>query len=172
MLVLLGLKLMVMAPLMCIGGVIMALRQDVVLSSSIIVIIPVMAVAVWIILSKATPLFRSIQIKIDRVNQIMREKLMGVRVIRAFVRNDYEAKRFDEANRDLTTTTLRVNRIIALAIPSLIIIMNMSTVAIIWFGGHRITVSYAHRKPNCLLDIYYGDNDINNVSYGYVCNGA
>jgi len=63
---------------------------------------------------------------------------MGVRVIRAFVRNDYEAKRFDEANRDLTTTTLRVNRIIALAIPSLIIIMNMSTVAIIWFGGHRI----------------------------------
>jgi len=138
MLVLLGLNLMVMAPLMCIGGVIMALRQDVVLSSSIIVIIPVMAVAVWIILSKATPLFRSIQIKIDRVNQIMREKLMGVRVIRAFVRNDYEAKRFDEANRDLTTTTLRVNRIIALAIPSLIIIMNMSTVAIIWFGGHRI----------------------------------
>ena len=138
MLVLLGLNLMVMAPLMCIGGVIMALRQDVVLSSSIIVIIPVMAVAVWIILSKATPLFRSIQIKIDRVNQIMREKLMGVRVIRAFVRNDYEAKRFDETNRDLTTTTLRVNRIIALAIPSLIIIMNMSTVAIIWFGGHRI----------------------------------
>ncbi|HXL01551.1 MAG TPA: ABC transporter ATP-binding protein [Candidatus Atribacteria bacterium] len=138
MLVLLGLNLMVMAPLMCIGGVIMALRQDVVLSSSIIVIIPVMAVAVWIILSKATPLFRSIQIKIDRVNQIMREKLMGVRVIRAFVRNDYEAKRFDETNRDLTTTTLRVNRIIALAIPSLIIIMNMSTVAIIWFGGYRI----------------------------------
>jgi ATP-binding cassette subfamily B protein len=138
MLVLLGLNLMVMAPLMCIGGVIMALRQDVVLSSSIIVIIPVMAVAVWIILSKATPLFRSIQIKIDRVNQIMREKLMGVRVIRAFVRNDYESKRFYEANRDLTTTTLRVNRIIALAIPSLMVIMNMSAVAIIWFGGHRI----------------------------------
>jgi len=138
MLVLLGLNIMVMAPIMCIGGIIMALRQDVVLSSSIIIIVPIMAVVVWILLSKATPLFRSIQVKIDRVNQIMREKLMGVRVIRAFVRNDYEVRRFDEANRDLTTTTLRVNRIIAFAIPSLIIIMNMSTIAIMWFGGHRI----------------------------------
>jgi ATP-binding cassette subfamily B protein len=138
MLVLLGLNLMVMAPLMCIGGIIMALRQDVVLSSSIIIIAPLMAVVVWLLIIKATPLFRSIQIKIDRVNQIMREKLMGIRVIRAFVRSDYEAGRFDEANRDLTSTTLRVNRIMALAIPALIIIMNMSTVAIIWFGGHRI----------------------------------
>ncbi len=138
MLVLLGLNLMVMAPIMCIGGIIMALRQDVVLSSSIIVIMPIMAVAVGLILMKATPLFRSIQVKIDRVNQIMREKLMGVRVIRAFVKNDYEVRRFDEANRDLTATTLRVSRIIALAIPSLIIIMNMSTIAIIWLGGHRI----------------------------------
>jgi len=138
MLVLLGLNLMVMAPLMCLGGIIMALSQDVVLSSSIIIIAPLMGVVVWLLLIKATPLFRSIQIKIDRVNQIMREKLMGVRVIRAFVRSDYEARRFDEANRDLTSTTLRVNRIMALAIPALIIIMNMSTVAIIWFGGHRI----------------------------------
>jgi len=97
-----------------------------------------MAIAVGILLAKATPLFRSMQLKIDKVNQIMREKLMGVRVIRAFVRNEYEAKRFDKANRDLTNTALRVNRILALAIPSLIIIMNFSTVAIIWFGGHRI----------------------------------
>ena len=136
--VLLGLNLMVMAPLMCIGCIRMALRQDVVLSSSIIVIMPIMAVAVGLILMKATPLFRSIQVKIDRVNQIMREKLMGVRVIRAFVKNDYEVRRFDEANRDLTATTLRVSRIIAFAIPSLIIIMNMSTIAIIWLGGYRI----------------------------------
>lgn len=138
MLVLFGLNLMVMAPIICIGGIIMALRQDVVLSYSIIIIAPIMAAVVGILLAKATPLFRSMQSKIDRVNQIMREKLMGVRVIRAFVRNDYEAKRFDEANRDLTSTALRVNRILALAIPSLIIIMNFSTVAIIWFGGHRI----------------------------------
>jgi len=138
MLVLFGLNLMIMAPIICIGGIIMALRQDIVLSYSIIIIVPIMAIAVGILLAKATPLFRSMQLKIDKVNQIMREKLMGVRVIRAFVRNDYEARRFDEANRDLTNTALRVNRILALAIPSLIIIMNFSTVAIIWFGGHRI----------------------------------
>ena len=138
MLVYMGLNLMVMAPIMCIGGIIMALRQDVVLSFSIVIIAPLMAAVVGILLAKATPLFRSIQIKIDRVNQIMREKLMGVRVIRAFVRNDYEVRRFDEANRDLTTTALRVNRMIALAIPLLIIIMDISTIGIIWFGGHRI----------------------------------
>jgi len=138
MLVLFGLNLMIMAPIICIGGIIMALRQDIVLSYSIIIIVPIMAIAVGILLAKATPLFRSMQLKIDKVNQIMREKLMGVRVIRAFVRNDYEARRFDEANRDLTNTALRVNRILALAIPSLIIIMNFSTVAIMWFGGHRI----------------------------------
>ena len=138
MLVLFGLNLMIMAPIICIGGIFMALRQDIVLSYSIIIIVPIMAIAVGILLAKATPLFRSMQLKIDKVNQIMREKLMGVRVIRAFVRNEYEAKRFDKANRDLTNTSLRVNRILALAIPSLIIIMNFSTVAIIWFGGHRI----------------------------------
>jgi len=138
MLMFIGLNLMVMAPIMCIGGIIMALRQDVVLSYSIIIIVPIMAALVGILLVKTIPIFRSIQVKIDRVNQIMREKLMGVRVIRAFVKSDYEKRRFDEANRDLTSTTLRVNRIIAFAIPSLMIIMNISIVAIIWFGGHRI----------------------------------
>lgn len=138
MLMFIGLNLMVMAPIMCIGGIIMALRQDVVLSYSIIIIVPIMVALVGILLVKTIPIFRSIQIKIDRVNQIMREKLMGVRVIRAFVKSDYEKRRFDEANRDLTSTTLRVNRIIAFAIPSLMIVMNISIVAIIWFGGHRI----------------------------------
>ncbi len=140
MLVLFGLNLMVMAPIICVGGIIMALRQDIVLSYSIIIIAPIMAIAVGILLAKATPLFRSMQLKIDKVNQIMREKLMGVRVIRAFVRNEYEAKRFDKANRDLTNTALRVNRILALAMPFLIIIMNFSTVAIMWVGGHRIDI--------------------------------
>ncbi|HQO99816.1 MAG TPA: ABC transporter ATP-binding protein [Caldisericia bacterium] len=138
MLMFIGLNLMVMAPIMCIGGIIMALRQDVVLSYSIIIIVPIMAALVGILLVKTIAIFRSIQVKIDRVNQIMREKLMGVRVIRAFVKSDYEKRRFDEANRDLTSTTLRVNRIIAFAIPSLMIVMNISIVAIIWFGGHRI----------------------------------
>jgi len=138
MLVLMALNLMIMAPIMAIGGIIMALRQDAVLSYSIIIIVPIMAIIVWLLLQKATPLFRSIQVKIDRVNQVMREKLMGVRVIRAFVKNDFEAERFDKANRDLTATTLKVNRIMAFAIPSLTAIMNLSTVAIVWFGGHRI----------------------------------
>jgi ATP-binding cassette subfamily B protein len=138
MLVLLGLNLMVMAPIMAIGGIIMALRQDVVLSYSIIIIVPIMAAVVGLMLWKATPLFRSIQIKIDRVNQVMREKLMGVRVIRAFVKNEHEAKRFDEANRDLTATTLKVNRIMAFAMPSLMAVMNLATVAIVWFGAGRI----------------------------------
>lgn len=138
MLVLLGLNLMAMAPIMAIGGIIMALRQDVVLSYSIIIIVPIMAAIVGLMLWKATPLFRSIQVKIDRVNQVMREKLMGVRVIRAFVKNEHEAKRFDDANRDLTTTTLKVNRIMAFAMPSLMAVMNLATVAIVWFGAGRI----------------------------------
>lgn len=138
MLVLLGLNLIVMAPVMCLGGIIMALQQDVVLSSFIAIIIPLMGVVIWLILTKATPLFRSIQQKIDRINQILREKLIGVRVIRAFVKNDYEAYRFDETNRDLTATTLKVNRIIAIAAPCLLIIMNTAIIAIIWFGGYRI----------------------------------
>ncbi|MBZ4665012.1 ABC transporter ATP-binding protein [Mahella sp.] len=138
MLVLLGLNLMIMAPIMAIGGIIMSIQQDVVLSYSIIIIVPIMGAVVGLMLWKATPLFRSIQIKIDRVNQVMREKLMGVRVIRAFVKNEHEAKRFDEANRDLTATTLRVNRIMAFAMPSLMAVMNLATVAIVWFGAGRI----------------------------------
>jgi ATP-binding cassette subfamily B protein len=138
MLVLLGLNLMIMAPIMAIGGIIMALQEDVVLSYSIIIIVPIMAAIVGLMLWKTTPLFRSIQTKIDRVNQVMREKLMGVRVIRAFVRNDYEARRFDEANRDLTATTLKVNRIMAITMPSLMAVMNLATVTIVWFGAERI----------------------------------
>ncbi|HRC96372.1 MAG TPA: ABC transporter ATP-binding protein, partial [Coprothermobacter proteolyticus] len=85
-----------------------------------------------------TPLFRSVQKKIDRVNQVLREKLMGVRVIRAFVKDDYEARRFDQANKDLMQTTLKVNRLMAFGIPSLMAIMNLAMVAIVWFGSIRI----------------------------------
>ena len=99
MLVYMGLNLMVMAPIMCIGGIIMALRQDVVLSFSIVIIAPLMAAVVEFFLAKVTPAISLYPGQNRRVNQIMREKLMGVRVIRAFVRNDYEVRRFDEANR-------------------------------------------------------------------------
>lgn len=138
MVVLLGLNMMISAPIMCIGGIIMALRQDVPLSTSIIVIVPVMGVIIGIITARALPLFKSMQVKIDRLNQVVREKLSGMRVIRAFVKTDYEARRFDEANRDLTSTALKINRMFALMMPVLMLIMNLSAATIIWFGARRV----------------------------------
>ncbi len=138
MLIAIGLTLMVMAPMMAIGGIIMALRQDVSLSAALAVILPIMGVFLFVVLRRAIPLFRSIQARIDKINQIMRETLGGVRVIRAFARTDYEEKRFAEANQDLTDTNVRVFRLFALVFPSLFLIMNLSIVAIMWFGGQRV----------------------------------
>ena len=138
MAVLMTLNVMISAPVMCIGGIIMALRQDVRLSTSIIIIAPVMGVIIGVIMRKALPLFKSMQVKIDRLNQVVREKLAGVRVIRAFVKTDYEAKRFDEANLDLTATALTIHRMVALTMPALMLIVNISMAAIMWFGAHRI----------------------------------
>ena len=138
MLIAIGLTLMVMAPMMAIGGIIMALRQDVPLSAALAVILPIMGVFLFVVLRRAIPLFRTIQARIDRINQIMRETLGGVRVIRAFARTDYEEKRFAEANQDLTDATVRVFRLFAVVFPILFLIMNLSIVAIMWFGGHRV----------------------------------
>jgi ATP-binding cassette subfamily B multidrug efflux pump len=138
MLIAIGLTLMVMAPMLAIGGIIMALRQDVPLSAALAVILPIMGIFLFVVLRRAIPLFRTIQARIDRINQIMRETLGGVRVIRAFARTDYEEKRFAQANQDLTDTTLRVFRLFALVLPALFLIMNLSIVAIMWFGGHRV----------------------------------
>jgi ATP-binding cassette subfamily B multidrug efflux pump len=136
--VLMSLNIMISAPVMCVGGIIMALRQDVPLSTSIIIIVPVMGAVIAVIMREALPLFKSMQGKIDRLNQVAREKLAGIRVIRAFVKTDYEARRFDEANLDLTSTALRVNRLIALTMPLLMLMLNISLVTITWFGAHRI----------------------------------
>lgn len=138
MAVLMSLNVMISAPVMCVGGIIMALRQDVPLSTSIIIIVPVMGAVIAVIMREALPLFKSMQGKIDRLNQVAREKLAGIRVIRAFVKTDYEARRFDEANLDLTSTALRVNRLIALTMPLLMLMLNISLVTITWFGAHRI----------------------------------
>jgi len=138
MVLVMSLTVMVMAPIMSVGGVIMALREDVPLSGLLLLIIPLMAAVIGTLAARALPLFRAMQVKIDRINQVMREKLAGVRVIRAFVRTDYEERRFDEANLDLTDTALRVNRLFALMIPALFLILNLSMVAIMWFGGLRI----------------------------------
>jgi ATP-binding cassette subfamily B multidrug efflux pump len=138
MVVLFALNMIAAAPIMAVGGIIMALREDVPLSGILVVIIPLMAAFIGAVVAKAMPLFKAMQVKIDRVNQVMREKLSGIRVIRAFVRTDYERKRFDDANVDLTKTGLSVNRIMALMMPALMLIMNLSMVAIMWFGGQRI----------------------------------
>jgi ATP-binding cassette subfamily B multidrug efflux pump len=136
--VMMALNMMILAPIMAIGGVIMAIRQDAPLSALLIVVLPVMGGFIGIMVVRAMPLFKAMQVKIDRINQIMRETLSGVRVIRAFVRNDLELAKFEVANADLTETTTQVNRIFALMIPALFGILNVSTAAVMWFGGLRI----------------------------------
>jgi len=136
--VLMMLNVVISAPIMSIGGIIMALRLNVPLSAVILVAIPVMAVFIGLVLRAALPLFKSMQAKIDRINQVTREMLSGVRVIRAFDRTRYEEQRFDAANDDLTMTTLKVNRLFALMIPTLTAILNLSTVAIMWFGSIQV----------------------------------
>ena len=136
--VLLALNVMISAPILTIGGVIMALRQDVPLSGLLLVIIPIMAALIGVVMSRAIPLFQAVQRKLDRLNLVMREALAGVRVIRAFVRTRHEEERFDEASLDLMDTSLRVNRLFAITIPSLMAIMNLSTVAILYFGAYRV----------------------------------
>jgi len=134
----LALTLMVIAPIMGIGGVILALRTNVRLSAILIVAVPLMVGVIGTLIIFAVPLFQSLQVKIDRINQVMREQITGVRVIRAFNRTEFEQDRFQAANADLTGTALRVNRIFALALPALLAIMNMSSVAVVWFGAHLI----------------------------------
>jgi ATP-binding cassette subfamily B protein len=138
MVVFMGLTVILLAPIMGIGGVIMALRTDVPLSGLLLVILPVMFGFIFIITSRAVPLFRAMQVKVDRINQVMREALAGVRVIRAFVRVEHEEKRFDEASTDLFQTGLRVNRLFALTFPVMMLIFNLSSVAVVWFGGFRV----------------------------------
>ena len=130
-----ALTLMVIAPIMCVGGIFMAVKEGAALSPLLAVAVPVMAVVIGAMLIAVVPLFRSMQAKIDRINQVLREQITGVRVIRAFLRGPSERRRFQTANADLTATALRVNRIFALAMPVLMAILNLSSVAVLWFGG-------------------------------------
>jgi ATP-binding cassette subfamily B protein len=136
--VFLALTLMISAPILIIGGIILAVRQDVPLSGLLVVVLPLMAAFIAIVMSRAIPLFRAMQVKLDRINQVMRETLAGVRVIRAFVRTRREEERFDDANVDLFTTALRVNRLFAITIPVMTLILNLSTVGVMWFGAIRV----------------------------------
>ncbi len=138
MLVLLTCTLMVAAPIMCVGGIIMALRQDVGLSWLMAVCIPVLVVAIGLIVIRMVPQFRAMQTRIDVVNRVLREQLSGIRVVRAFVRERDEASRFGEANSALTLTALRAGRLMVLIFPTVMLILNGSSVAVLWFGAARV----------------------------------
>jgi ABC-type multidrug transport system, ATPase and permease components len=138
MVVFMALTIMILAPITGVGGVIMAVREDVPLSGLLVVILPLMALVIALVMRRAIPLFRAMQTKLDRINQVMREALAGVRVIRAFVRTHHEEARFEVANQDLFGTSIRVNRLFAVTIPTMMAILNLSTVAVMWFGSMRI----------------------------------
>ncbi len=138
MVVLLTFTMMVSAPIMCVGGVFMALRLDVKLSTLLLVVVPLLIVCIGLIISRMHPLFRSMQKKIDTINRIMREQITGVRVIRAFVKDEHEKRRFAVANDDLMDVSVRVGKLMAFMFPTVMLIMNVSSVAVMWFGGHLI----------------------------------
>jgi ATP-binding cassette subfamily B multidrug efflux pump len=134
----LALLLMVSAPITMIGGVIMALRENVQLSGLLLVIVPIMVGVIGLVLGRAVPLFRSVQRKIDVINGVLRENLSGIRVVRAFVRTGSEEERFAAANAELTATTLAVTRLFAITFPAIMLIINLASVAIVWFGARLV----------------------------------
>ena len=138
MLALLTFTLMVTAPIMCIGGIILALNQDVPLSGLLLVIVPTLGIAVSLIISRMRPLFRKTQTRIDTLNRVLREQISGIRVVRAFVRDTAERERFDEANTELREISLRAGRLMSMMFPTVMLVMNLSSVAVLWFGGHRV----------------------------------
>ncbi|MFF3945248.1 ABC transporter ATP-binding protein [Streptomyces sp. NPDC001902] len=138
MLVLMTFTLMVSAPIMCFGGIIMALGQDVPLSSLLLAVVPVLGVLVLLLVRKLRPLFRSMQERLDTVNRVLREQITGIRVIRAFVKDDFEQARFRKANDDLTDVALRAGRMMTLMFPVAMAVVNVTSVAVLWFGAHRI----------------------------------
>jgi ATP-binding cassette, subfamily B, multidrug efflux pump len=136
--VIMMLTMVITAPMMAIGGVILALSQDTQLAWVLVAVMPVMALVFAGIMRGAIPLSQAMQAKIDRLNLVLGEGLSGVRVIRAFDRGAHQRERFDQANTDLTNTAIAVNRLIAFLMPALIVMLNLTSVAIIWFGSHRI----------------------------------
>ena len=138
MLVVMGCTMMISAPIMCVGGIIMALRQNLQLSWIVGVSVPVLAVSIGLIIRKMVPQFRAMQERIDGVNRVLREQITGVRVVRAFVREPVETERFGEANDDLTLTALRAGRLMARLFPTVMLVLNLSIVALLWFGANLI----------------------------------
>ncbi|MFB6960624.1 ABC transporter ATP-binding protein [Streptomyces sp. NPDC056309] len=138
MLALMTFTLMVSAPIMCVGGVVLALGLDVPLSAVLVAVVPVLGISVTLIVRRLRPLFRSMQTRLDTVNRVLREQITGNRVIRAFVRDEYEKDRFRGANGDLTEMSLATGRLLALMFPIVMTVVNLSSIAVVWFGAHRI----------------------------------
>ncbi|UNS96902.1 ABC transporter ATP-binding protein/permease [Streptomyces tubbatahanensis] len=138
MVTLMAFTLVVTAPIMCFGGIFMALGQDVPLSSVLLGVVPVLGIAVMLIVRRMRPLFRTMQERLDQVNRILREQISGVRVIRAFVKDDFERRRFHGANTDLTDLQVRTGQLMALMFPVVMTVVNVSSVVVVWFGAHRI----------------------------------
>jgi ATP-binding cassette subfamily B protein len=138
MLVVMTCTLMVGAPIMCVGGVIMALREDVGLSWLMLVCVPALLLSIGAIVVRMVPQFRAMQVRIDEVNRVLREQLTGLRVVRAFVRERWEQQRFGGANTRLTDTALRAGRLQALIFPTVMLILNASSAAVLWFGAGRV----------------------------------
>ena len=138
MLVLTGFTMMVSAPIMMVGAIVMATREDVGLSWLIIVTVPVLAGLIGFILTRMVPSFRVMQEKIDEVNRLLREQITGIRVVRAFVREEHETQRFGDANADLTEVSIRAGRWLAAMFPVVMLVANVAAVAVLWFGGHRV----------------------------------
>ncbi|MFC8097455.1 ABC transporter ATP-binding protein [Streptomyces sp. NPDC057363] len=138
MLALMTFTLMVSAPIMCVGGIVMALGLDVPLSGVLVGVVPVLAICVTLIVRRLRPLFRAMQERLDTVNRVLREQITGNRVIRAFVRDEYEQQRFRKANADLTEVALGSGNLLALMFPVVMTVVNVSSVAVVWFGAHRI----------------------------------
>ncbi|MEU5762688.1 ABC transporter ATP-binding protein [Nocardia sp. NPDC047648] len=142
LLIVMSATILVMAPIMCVGGIIMALREDLGLSWLLLIAVPALATAMGVIISKMVPGFRDMQARIDEVNRVLREQITGIRVVRAFVRERQETWRFGLANTELTDTALRVGRLMALMFPTVMLISNVTAVAVIWFGGHAIDAGH------------------------------
>jgi ATP-binding cassette, subfamily B, multidrug efflux pump len=138
MLAIMTFTLLLSAPIMCIGGIILALNQDVKLSSLLVVAVPLLGVIVTLIISRMRPLFKVMQERLDNINRVLREQISGVRVVRAFVREPQERDRFAGASTDLFDVSLGAGKLMALMFPSVMLILNLSTTAVVWFGGHLI----------------------------------
>jgi ATP-binding cassette subfamily B protein len=138
MLVLMGGTLMVAAPIMMVGGIVMAVHVNAGLSWLVVLVVPVLAASIGFIVTRMVPSFRLMQERIDEVNRLLREQITGVRVVRAFVREEHEAARFRRANEDLTVVSIRAGRWLAGMFPTVMLVANVASVAVLWFGGHRV----------------------------------